>query len=398
MSALEGAVDAGALAGAATLVWRDGEIVQSGAVGYRDLATRRPLERDDLFRIASMTKPLTSTLALMLADEGRLRLEDPITRVAPELARMRVLEAPDAPLDRTTPAERPITFEDLLTHRSGLTYGDLWPGPIAGAYAALGGDIDSPLTPDEWVATLASIPLLSQPGAAFHYGRSTDLLGLLLARIEDAPLGEVLARRLTGPLGMEDTGFTVPPEKRSRRASAYGFDAAGRLIERHTGPGGSFSAERPDDSTFESGGQGLWSTVGDYLRFARIFTEGGVVDGLRVLRPETLARMTANHLRDRQRADARLLGAPLFGAGHGFGLGVAVVLDPRRASPSLCRGGVGTVGWPGAFGGWWQADPSDRSVMIFLAHNLVEVEQLREGVGLEVHAAIADFHARASAR
>ncbi|MCA9610213.1 MAG: beta-lactamase family protein [Myxococcales bacterium] len=398
-AALEGVVDAGGLAGAATLVWRDGAVVHRGAVGFRNVEAAAPLAPDDLFRIASMTKPLTSTVALMLLEEGRFELDDAITRVAPELAEMRVLVAPTAPLGETVPAERPITFGDLLTHRSGLTYGDFWPGPLAEAYAAaLGGDIDSAVAPDDWVSALATLPLIAQPGTAFHYGRSTDLLGLLVARIEDAPLGDVLARRVTGPLGMEDTFFTVPREKRARRAATYGFDADGRRIERRTGPGGSFVPERPDDMAYESGGQGLWSTVDDYLTFARMFVGAGAVDGVRLLRPETVARMTANQLGERQRAAAQLLGMPLFGEGHGFGLGVAVVLDPEQAAPSLCRGGVGTVGWPGAFGGWWQADPTDRSVMIFLAHNLVEPAQLHEGVGLGVYGAISSFHALASAR
>ena len=185
------------------------------------------MERDTLFRIASMTKPITSTAALMLCEEGRFALNDPIARWAPEFAEMRVLRSPTGPLDETVPAERPITFEDLLTHRSGITYGAVHPGPIAQAFnEALGGDIDSEVAPDEWIARLAALPLIDQPGATLHYGHSTDLLGLLIARMEDAPLGDVLARRIFGPLGMQDTGFTVPREKAGRRAKLYGFDEA----------------------------------------------------------------------------------------------------------------------------------------------------------------------------
>lgn len=396
-SALTGIVDTGALAGAATLVWRDGEVVQSAAVGFRDLAAQQPLLRDDLFRIASMTKPITSTAALMLLEEGRFALEDPITRWAPELSHMRVLRSPTSPLDETDEAQRPITFEDLLTHRSGLTYGAFWPGALAEAFdSALGGDIDSAVAPDEWIAALATLPLIAQPGTAFHYGHSTDLLGHLIARIEDAPLGDVLARRIFEPLGMQDTGFVVPREKHSRRAGAYGFDGAGRLVEQRVGPGGSFLSERPDDMTYVSGGQGLWSTLDDYLLFARMFLGAGAVNGIRLLRPDTLALMTTNHLSEDQRTRAELLGMPVFQSGHGFGMGVAVVLEPERAAPSLCGGGVGTVGWPGGFGGWWQADPNDQSVLVFLAHNLVELEQLRNGIGLGVYAAIAKFHALAA--
>src|SRR5829696_3233592 len=214
-SALGSFVDAGALAGAATLIWRDGKVVQHAAVGWRDVEAGLPIERDTLFRIASMTKPITSTAVLMLLDEGRFALEDPITRWAPEFLQMRVLSSHNGPLDQTYPAERPITFRDLLTHRSGLTYGAFHTGPISTAYEdALGGEVDSHVAPDDWIARLAALPLIDQPGVGFHYGHSTDLLGLLIARIEDAPLGDILKRRIFDPLGMKDTGFNVPQEKR----------------------------------------------------------------------------------------------------------------------------------------------------------------------------------------
>ena len=386
-------VNAGDIAGAATLTWREGRVVQAAAVGWRDIDAGLPIERDTLFRIASMTKPITSVVALTLLDEGRFALDEPISRWAPELADMHVIRNRNGPLDATDPAVRPITFEDLLTHRSGLTYAEFARGPLARAYVdALGRDIDSDKSPDEWIAGLAALPLVDQPGAAFNYGNSTDLLGLLLARMDDAPLGEVMRRRLFEPLGMSDTGFTVPVAKRHRRAKMYGFDDNGRLAERVTGAGGAFVAERPDDMVFESGGQGLWSTVDDYLAFARLFLGDGAVDGVRILQPETMALMTANRLSDKQRAAARMFGTSLF-AGHGFGLGVAVVMDPEKAQSTLCNGAVGTVGWPGAFGGWWQADPVEQSIMIFLAHNSFEVAQIAKGYGLGVYSAITQFHA-----
>jgi CubicO group peptidase (beta-lactamase class C family) len=397
-TAIGAIVDAGDLAGAATLVWRDGRVVHSAGVGWRDVEARLPIERDTLFRIASMTKPITSTAALMLLDEGRFALNDPIARWAPEFSEMRVLRSPTGPLDQTVPAERPITIEDLLTHRSGLTYGDFHAGPIARAYKqALGGDIDSEVAPDDWIARLAALPLIDQPGAAFHYGRSTDLLGLLIARIEDAPLGEVLERRIFAPLGMKDTGFTVPREKLGRRAGTYGFDEAGRLTARLTFPGDAAMPERPEGMAYVSGGQGLWSTLDDYLAFARVFLGGGAVDGVRLLRPATLALMTSNRLTERQRATSTMMGVPIFATGHGFGMGVAVMIEPEKAAPSLCGGGRGAVGWPGAYGGWWTADPNDDSVMILLAHNMVDLDQLAQGLGLGVYAARAQFHALATA-
>ncbi len=396
--AIGAVVDAGQLAGAVALVWREREGADVVCVGRRDMAAGLPMARDTIFRIASMTKPITSTAALMLYDEGRFRLDDPITRWAPEFAQMRVLRSLMGPLEQTVPAARPITFKDLLTHRAGITYGAVHPGPIARAFAeALGGDIDSEVPPDAWIAGLAGLPLIDQPGATLHYGHSTDLLGLLIARMEDAPLGDVLARRVFGPLGMQDTGFTVSQAKRERRASLYGFDAAGRLVERLTAPGNSTVPERPEGMAYVSGGQGLWSTVDNYLAFARMFIGGGAVDGVRLLRPETFKMMVTNQLTPGQRATAEVTGMPLFAGGHGFGLGVAVVMEPQQALSIVCGGGVGAVGWPGGFGGWWQADPNDGSVLIFLTHNMVEPEPLEMGIGIGVYRAISEFAALASA-
>ena len=386
-------VEAGSLAGAATLVWQDGKVVQAAGVGWSDIERKLPMKRDTLFRIASMTKPITSTAALMLFEEGRFALSDPITRWAPEFLQMRVLRSSAGALHETDPAERQITFEDLLTHRSGLTYGGFQSGPIAKAYEeALGGAIDSEVLPDDWIARLATLPLIDQPGTAFHYGHSTDLLGLLIARIEDAPLSDVLKRRIFDPLGMDDTGFTVPLEKQQRRAAAYGFDKAGRLCIRHTGPGDSFLPKRPEGMAYVSGGQGLWSTVDDYLTFARMFLNAGTVNDVQLLQPETFRRMVTNCLSEIQRVRA----GSLLNDGHGFGLGVAMVLDPVKAGPMPCGGGVGAVGWPGAFGGWWRADPNNNSVLIFLAHNMVELEQFLDGIGLAVFDAITQFQAQAS--
>jgi CubicO group peptidase (beta-lactamase class C family) len=390
-------VDAGELAGAATLVWRGGRVTHIATLGRRDLATALPVERDTIFRIASLTKPVTTVAALTLLDEGRITLDDPITLYAPEFARPRVLRDPNGPLDETDAAERPITFRDLLTHRSGVTYSEFHRGPIARAYAdTLGGQIDNALSPDEWIARLATLPLIDQPGRGFHYGHSTDLLGFLIARLDDAPLSDVLERRIFKPLGMSDTGFVVPREKRARRAGLCGFDADGRLTALTVTPGGHVLAERPDDMTFEGGGGGLWSTLDDYLAFARTFVGGGAVDGRRLLQPETFAMMTSNQLTPQQRGSARLLGRPVFAEGHGYGMGVAVVMEPEKADPLQCRGGVGTVGWPGAFGSWWQADPTEKSVLIFLAHNMCELSQMARGVGLGVWSAIGEFHQLAS--
>jgi len=382
--AIEPVVAAGGMAGAATLVWRGGKVVQAGGFGWRDADAHEPVQRDTLFRIASMSKPITSVAALMLADEDRFALEDPIVRWAPEMARMRVATDPQG--DHTEPAARPITFLDLLTHRSGLTYEFLTPGPIGDAYEkALGDTLDSDVAPDDWIAALAALPLIDQPGSGFHYGRSTDLLGFLIARIADKPLGDVLAERIFRPLGMTDTGFTVPADKRGRRAQVYGFDEMGRLAPTPI-------AERPEGMAYVSAGQGLWSTLDDYLVFARLFLSDGAVDGVRLLRRETVARMMRDQLTDAQRAGATIMGMP-FLAAHGFGLGVSIVRDAAQPSPFLGGGRVGAVGWPGAFGGWWQADPAAGQVLIFLTHALINPSLFAKGVGMAAFGARMQFEA-----
>ena len=387
-------VDNSEIAGAAAAVWRDG-VMQAVCAGWRDIESRLPVERDTIFRIASMTKPITSVAALMLVDEGRIALSDPISGYAPEFARMRVLRRPDGPLEDTEECARPITVEDLLTHRSGMTYADFQRGPIARAYReALGRDIDSEVAPDDWIRRLAELPLIGQPGSAMYYGVSTDLLGFLIARIEGTSLGALLERRIFGPLGMKDTGFTVPPEKRCRRSSTHGFDEHGRLIKRTTWGSEPVLPERPPSMAYESGGAGLWSTVEDYTTFARLFLGDGAVDGVRLLRPETLRVMMSNQLTDMQRRNSCLLGQKPFAVGRGFGLGVSVVLETDQTD-FMRRGGPGTVSWPGAFGGWWQADPGDNSVFLFLAHNMADMAQMGRGIGLGVWAAIEEFQAAA---
>jgi CubicO group peptidase (beta-lactamase class C family) len=385
---LQKSIDEGQLAGAAVLALRHGQTLCATA-GWRDIEHNLPVQRETIFRIASMTKPITSVAALMLVDEGRITLDDPITRVAPEFATMRVLRSPDGPLEDTVAATRPITFEDLLTHRSGLTYGDPHGSPIRVAYRkALGGDVDTDLAPDEWIRRLAQLPLMTQPGSVWSYSNSTDLLGLLIARVEGASLGEVLRRRIFAPLGMRDTSFFVRPEKRNRCAAAYGFDEQGKLMKRATW-GGAVMEERPENMAYESGAVGLWSTLDDYLKFARLFLGDGEVDGVRLFRQETLARMMTNQLTDEQRANSVFLGQKPFANGRGFGLGVSVVLEQDKTD-MFRRGNPGTVSWPGAWGGWWEADPVDNSAFVFLAHNMVELAQMAKGIGLGVWSLIND--------
>jgi CubicO group peptidase (beta-lactamase class C family) len=387
------------LAGAAALVWRAGEVLESVAAGWRDIEAGLPMTRDTIFRIASMSMPVTSLAAMILMERGAFALQEPIANWAHEFTHMRVLRSPDGPLDESVAAARPITFEDLLTHRAGLTYGNFHRDPLRAAYAlATGGDIDSELHPDDWITRLAELPLINQPGAAFHYGCSIDLLGLLLARISGESLSALLLRLVFAPLGMKDTGFVVAADKRDRRAGMYGFDSAGALTRYRPRPGGPFVAERPENMAYVSGGAGLWSTLDDYLVFARLFLGDGAVGGVRLLRPETLALMTTDRLTENQRTTAKTLGMSVFGLGHGFGMGVAVLLDPAASMRMRGRGGIGTVGWPGAYGSWWQADPTEDSVMIFLTHNIVELDQMAMGIGLGAYWALTEFQDLATAK
>ena len=211
------AIDAGLLSGAVTLVWQAGEVLQVNELGYRDVEAGLPMQRDTMFRIASMTKPVTVAAAMTLVDEGRLALADPVAKWLPELSGLRVLSDAHGSLDDTDPAERPITIDDLMTHRSGFAYAFSVPGRLARAYGKLSHRQDQ----DGWLSDLAKLPLAHQPGARLTYGVSTDVLGIVLSRIEGKPLSEVLSERIFDPLGMPDTGFSVGPTGRQRAATMY---------------------------------------------------------------------------------------------------------------------------------------------------------------------------------
>ena len=360
-AAVQPFIDRGALSGAVTLTWRRGETAQVNALGARNLETGAPMTRDTLFRIASMTKPVTTAAALMLLERGDLALSDPITRWAPEFADMRVLRDPAGSLEESDPAPRAITVEDLMTHRSGLAYDFSSRGPLAKAYAdALGSPLANPHGPDEWLARLATLPLSYPPGERMHYSVSTDVLGFIVARIMGTTLGQALRTLIFDPLGMDDTAFYIPPAKRDRYAVVYRFDeTAGRLTPVPF-------ADHDRSPAFEGGGGGLVSTADDYLKFARLLLAGGEVDGVRLLRPETVADMRTNRLTDRQR-EVDFLGMP-FWAGMGFGLGLSIVDRPEK---NMGVGSVGSFGWPGAFGTWWQADPVEDMILIYLiAHSI----------------------------
>lgn len=358
---LEAVAKAGDLSGFVTLVWRKGEVAQVNTIGHRDVEAGLPMTRDTMFRIASMTKPITSVAALMLIDDGKLRLDDPISKWLPEFADMKVLKAPDGPLDQVVPAAREITVEDLFTHRSGIAYAFTSTGPIAKAHEeALGPPFHAVHGPDAWLKRLGALPLSFQPGERFHYGHSTDVLGLLAGRVAGMSYRDLIMERILGPLGMKDTDFWCPPEKRDRMAKLYRIDPKTDQRQDVSFP----HLDAPP--AFCEGGGGLISTADDYLAFASMLIGGGELNGRRYLKPETVKLMRTNRLTEEQRA-IPFLGMP-FWLGQGFGLGVSVVMDPAKQA-WMGAGSEGSFGWPGIFGTWWQGDPSEDMIMIYLIQN-----------------------------
>jgi CubicO group peptidase (beta-lactamase class C family) len=300
----------------------------------------------------------------MLIEQGKIALDDPISPWVPELANLRVLRAADGPLNDTEPSQRAITVEDLLTHRSGIAYAPFSEGPLKQAYErTLGDPRMNRLTVDEWLAALGTLPLAFQPGQRFHYGHSTDVLGFLIGRVEGKPFRQVLQERIFAPLGMVDTDFWLPHEKRSRLATLYRYDEeADRLAK--------VELEMYDEPpSYTPGGGGLISSATDYHRFARMLLGGGALDGVRWLRPETVRLMQTNRLTDAQR-QIPFVGMPLWQK-SGFGLGLSIAED-LIDNPYGC-GALGSITWPGVYGTWWQADPVHDLIMIYLIQHQVPV-------------------------
>ena len=247
------ATEAGLLSGAVTCVWHRGDVLQVNEIGHRDIEAGLPMQRDTIFRIASMTKPVTVAAAMALVEEGKLALTDPVSRWLPELAEMRVLVDPNGSLDNTVAARRAITIDDLMTHRSGLAYGFSVGGPISRAY----GQVSLRRDQDQWLAEVAALPLLHQPGERLTYSHGTEVLGIALSRIEGKPVHAVLRERIFEPLAMADTGFFIAPEARGRAATMYRLDEAGTLQHDMMGP---IPVKEP---RFCQGGGGLVSTADD---------------------------------------------------------------------------------------------------------------------------------------
>ena len=350
----------GKLPHTALLIGRGDEIAHLSVHG--EARAGQPLAEDAIFRIASMTKPITSIAFMQAVEEGKVALSDPVHRIIPEWRGLGVLVAGGGNVPfQTRPTREPMRMIDLLRHTSGLTYGFQERTPIDAAYRARKLEAFSGPDLEEMIKILATIPLQFDPGSSWNYSVATDVLGAILQRIDNAPLDEIIARRVTGPLGMVDTHFQVPADKLARVPDCYVWHPA--ETKKMYDPGeGSAWGRKPNQL---SGGGGMASTLADYHRFCRMLLAGGELDGARIIGRKTLDLMTANHLPGG--ADLATMSTALFSeaenAGVGFGLGFATTMDPAKAQTN---GSAGDFYWGGMFSTAFFVDPLEGIIMIFM--------------------------------
>jgi CubicO group peptidase (beta-lactamase class C family) len=353
-------VDSGRLAGLSVLVSRKGEVAYLNCYGQSDMARGTAMSPDTIVRIYSMTKPLTSVAIMMLYEEGRFQLDDPISRVLPEFKTMRVFTAGSRGRFDSVPAEREITYRDLLTHTSGLTYGFMEATPVDGMYRDGGVDFQtSEASLAEVVEKAARMPLIAQPGREWNYSIATDVLGRLVEAVSGEPFEQFLRSRVIVPLGMVDTDFHVTPDRMPRFAANYAAHPKGGVVLIDDPAKSRYGAPR----TVNSGGGGLVSTIGDYNRFCQMMLNKGILGGTRLLGRKTVELMTSNHLR----GDLADMGMPRFSessyAGIGFGLGFSVTIDPARAQ---ILGSAGEYAWGGAASTAFWIDPAEQMSVVML--------------------------------
>jgi CubicO group peptidase (beta-lactamase class C family) len=345
--------------GLVALVSRGGEthVVTAGAMTIAGT----PIARDAIFRIASMTKPITAAAAMMLVEDGKLRLDEPIDRLAPELAQRQVLQRMNGPLDDTVPAHRPITLEDVLSFRLGWGLDFNAEAPFVQAVGHLPGfGIPNPAWPgndDDFMGDLSLLPLQAQPGERWLYTLGSNVLGVLLARAVGQPLDVIFRERIFAPLGMRDTDFFVPPGKQDRLVAGY-VNQNGKLAPFE--PWNGLYAQRPN---FLAGDSGLVATVDDYGLFARFMLTGTAPGGERLLKVETLKSMCVNRLTPEQMKGGEAILSP--GCGWGLGVGVRVSVSPDGLQP-------GAYGWNGGFGTSWFNDPAKGLIAILLTQRVFD--------------------------
>src|SRR5437667_10179563 len=352
---MTGYVERGEVPGLVTLVSRRGE-VHVDAIGTLAYEDSDPMRRDTIFRISSMTKPITAAATMILVEECKVRLDEPVDRLLPELAERQVLKRLNGPLDDTVPANRPITVRDLLTFRMGLGIVMAPPGtyPIQKAMSEqlLGQGPPQPSTPpapDEWIRRLGTLPLMYQPGEQWRYHTGSDVLGVLIARASGQPLEAFLRERIFAPLGMKDTGFSVPAAKLDRLATSYWTHPQSGALEVYDAAEGGLWSRPP---AFPSGGAGLVSTVDDYLAFGQMMLNKGKYGSERVLSRPSVETMTTDQLTPEQKAASGLVGG--YFDRHGWGFGLSVITRREDVAGSL-----GTFGWAGGLATSWRSDPQE---------------------------------------
>ena len=368
-------VDSGALPGILTLIWRKGALRYQGMAGAIDLERKRPMRQDVLFRIYSMTKPITAVALLMLMEEAKIALTDPVDRYIPGFGGLGVYAGGDlAQGFEKTPCRSPMRVVDLMRHTAGLTYGILNRTRLDEAYRKLA--IAEPSSEGglaAMIGQLEKLPLEFEPGTAWNYSVASDVVGYLVESLSGLSFGEFLRRRILKPLGMIDTDFFVPAEKRERLAACYYAD--GGKLKLYDDPEHSSFAAPPK---LESGGSGLVGTAGDYLKFCRMLLAGGALDGVRLLSPKSVALMTMNHLPGgADMTDIMPATASFNEAGYsgvGFGLGVAVTTNLAKAA---LPGTVGEYFWGGAASTYFFADPKEDMAVVFMTQVLGAPERVR---------------------
>jgi CubicO group peptidase (beta-lactamase class C family) len=381
-------VDDGLLAGWQLAVTRRGEVVHASTYGHRDLESGAPVLPDTLWRIYSMTKPITSVAAMLLWEEGRFELTDEIGRWLPEFADVRVYQKGSALQPFTVPAVEPIRVWHLLTHTSGLTYGFLRTSVVDAMYRAAGHDVHAPAEVDlaTACATWARLPLLFQPGTAWGYSVSTDVLGRLVEVVSGQPLDEFVAERVLGPLGMTDTRWWVDNGEAPRLAALYvPHPRTGKAMRYDE-----FGKRALEKPALLAGGGGLVSTAADYHRFTQMLLRGGELDGVRLLGTRTVRFMTRNHLPGGQDLGRLSTGgfAETTFDGVGFGLGVAVVLDPI---PARLPHNAGQYYWGGAASTAFWVDPAEELTVLFFTQLMPSATYpIRPQLRQLVYAALVD--------
>ena len=341
----------GQIAGAVVMLVRHGKTVLFNAHGRRDLDSPDPMSRDALFRIRSETKPVTGVAMMMLYEQGLWGLDDPVTKFVPEFTNLKVIAGTDpAGQPILEPIVRSPTMRELMTHTAGFAYGLAADGPADTAYLNAG--VLTSSSAAEMIGKIAGLPMAAQPGVKWRYSAATDIQGYIVEKLSGQTLAQFMSQRIFQPLGMVDTGFSVPPAKIGRLAGFYDADpATGKLIR---------APERGGDITIEpglaSGGGGLISTAPDFGRFAQMILNNGELNGQRLLKPETVALMRANHLPDSFMVMSNGTRASPLGRGVGFGLDWAVWLDPKATGAPV---GPGTVSWGGSAGTWFWIDPAN---------------------------------------